>query len=843
VLAAAPAAAHAAGPDLVVSQAKAFAVAATGWKTYADVTVKNVGNRAAGASRISVRLKSGGKTYGLTPSPNAVPRLGPGKAKKLDVAARLPGAFAQGATFTLVVCADAKRDVRETKEGNNCRTSGPGTVVGPTTTDLLNEAADRGLLTLAQATLHKAEYLAGSKKLPVRYRTGAGSAGGDPHDAAVELAATFPHLPAAAKAGVGLYAVPSALRAALDGAGPPPASTLLSEENPCRFVSAIDGTVKDMTTYHKFVYKEVPAAGGKAAVWYQASRPQDADDAQAYATAIGDAWTNLTPKFKAPKSDADRQCLNAGDGRFDVYVDASIGNLAQVLPMGIWKPTGGTNGGPVEDWGSCTNTPAYMDIRPGQPRWAVAHELMHAIQFAYTYAKCGRENNWWDEGQATWAADAVYPTDDYEHQRFLEDFRENAEPVWRGDGTYDSWLFWYMLTKAGGGVATLRNVFTNLASMPARKAVNAASPGGYKQQVPRYLQWLWNGAPVGSSGFPTAKSYKGWDRIPNRPQASAERELTVGLAGERLLTVPVLRGGEGDYCKEVLAERWGFIAVGGCVDGKLGPEAGVFMHFTLPQKKVRQIEVTDGMKGKTGEHLEAWFKLADGTWKAEDWTGKKTKLCRDRESQDVRDLYLVSSNVAVDGDGFPAENLSHKLKLKDVCDLGPYDGVFSGTSNFLGPDVDFTTTFHGTAHLVPLTGPLSTGHELTVASGTFVVDGVAGTVGGCTLSSPGGTFSLPSLDMNNTPTVLVTGDGGLVALPFPDATTGNPPDLLTVPATYSGGDDCDGDLDYPLLGLGQWSAVSNGFIEPDVNGVFAADVHMSDLTWIHHFTFSFTPAP
>jgi hypothetical protein len=43
--------------DRVVSQAKAFAIAAEGWKTYADVTVKNVGDRVAGAFRILVKLR------------------------------------------------------------------------------------------------------------------------------------------------------------------------------------------------------------------------------------------------------------------------------------------------------------------------------------------------------------------------------------------------------------------------------------------------------------------------------------------------------------------------------------------------------------------------------------------------------------------------------------------------------------------------------------------------------------------------------------------------------------------------------------------------------------------
>lgn len=828
-------------PDLVVPSASAFRLAAVGWKTYADVKVKNAGTARAGASRLRVRLIGGGKTYTLAATGTSVAGLAPGSSRTVHVTAQLPAAVEQGMTFKLELCADSARTVAESNEGNNCRTSGNVFVTGPGTTDLVNEALVRGFLTKGTATVYKAQYVAGDPKLPVRYRTGAVEADAQAQEAIVELATTAPTLSAADRARVGLYAVPSPFRPHLAGARPVPTTTprAAGAASPCAFVSALDGTVKDMNTYHKRVYAAVPV-GTYAVVWWEKARPEDEADALAYARALANAWPKLTTQFKAPLSDAGRTCLNAGDGRFDVYVEPRIANAAQVLPVGIWKPTGGSNGGPVEDWGGCTNTPAYMDIKPGKSRWVVAHELMHAIQFAYTYKECSRRNNWWDEGSAVWAGDFVYPTDNADQNRFLRAFDDHAGPVWQAASDYDAWLFWYALAKANGA-STLNSIFASLRTMTVRPAVNAAIPGGYARQYPVYLRWLWNGGPVGEAGFPLQKSYKGWDNIPNRPEVSADKPLTVGLAGEKTITVPVLRRGEGNYCKDALAAGFGFIAVGDCVDGHLGPQAGVFQRFTFPDNKLRELRFTNGMHGKTGQHVEAWLKLADGTWKVANWSAEETTLCRDKASEDVRELYVVSSNVAVSGDGFAAEGLEHEFRARDICELGPYTGTFSGTWRMVAPpDVEYTATFSGNLRLEPLDPP-RLGRELEIVSGTFRITNVSGYIGPCTISSSGGTFTLPAPNQVDVGVMVVWGraTGATVAVGYPETPSG-----LTIPVTYSGGDDCNADtIDHSLVMFGAFMAYSPTLVPMDDNGVIAATVHddKSFINWIYNATFTFTP--
>src|SRR6266508_1571207 len=52
----------------------------------------------------------------------------------------------------------------------------------------------------------------------------------------------------------------------------------------------------------------------------------------------------------------------------------------------------------------------------------VAHELMHAYQFAFKISNCG-DFRWFEEATATWAEDYVYPDDQDEHDyagAFLE---------------------------------------------------------------------------------------------------------------------------------------------------------------------------------------------------------------------------------------------------------------------------------------------------------------------------------------------------------------------------------------------------------------------------------------
>ena len=118
-----PAAAGAAAkrPDLVVAKAS------LGTGT-ASVTVRNAGHRAAPATtaRFTVLLASGGQTLADV----RIKKLGAGKAATVVAGFAAP---AEPGTHAVSVCADALKQVRETREGNDCRAAGQLIVATPPT--------------------------------------------------------------------------------------------------------------------------------------------------------------------------------------------------------------------------------------------------------------------------------------------------------------------------------------------------------------------------------------------------------------------------------------------------------------------------------------------------------------------------------------------------------------------------------------------------------------------------------------------------------------------------------------------------------------------------------------
>ena len=591
---------------------------------------------------------------------------------------KLPANLASQAKFTLTACADARRKLRERNEKNNCATSKPVLVTEPGAAGAIQGAVGAHLISLGKAALYLAQEAAGDPALPAVFGSARTSGQVDDHAAAVEAAALFPHLSPRDRRLVAPYFFPSAfranVRAALSGHARASAHAAATS---CAFFNTITGKTVDVDFAIKYDYTGVPAAGNKAVVWYEKKYPQDRAAAEKYAAALTDAWPVLTKQFKEPLSDAGRTCMNAGDGRFDVYINDRIRNRAQVLPVWIWNPRVGNPDGPISEWGGCTNTPAYMEIRSDQPRWAVAHELMHAIQFAYTYKACeGYVNAWWDEGSATWAGDFVYPTDDAsgEHE-FTGAFTSAPAPIWRLDSDYQTWVFWYFLTKMQG-VGAMNSIFGALAGQGSRAAVNSAISGGYAKQYPAYLQWLWNAAPVGDPGFPVAKSYLGWDRLRPHPAASSDTALKLTGPLAHTYLEPVVHGAEARFCVPLAVATAYKNHSARCLDNNLGPQGGVYAHFTLPDSEVRAITFTNAIAGKPGAHVDAWMRLADGTWKVDDWSGAETKLCRDTASENVQELYVVSSNVSASGDGFPAKGLQHAIEVRNTC---PFPTHFDGT--------------------------------------------------------------------------------------------------------------------------------------------------------------------
>jgi hypothetical protein len=260
-----------------------------------------------------------------------------------------------------------------------------------------------------------------------------------------------------------------------------------------------------------------------------------------------------------------------------------------------------------------------------------------------------------------WAGDFVYPGDNAEHA-YGRAFTANS-PIW-AEG-YDAWPFWYFLARTNGA-AVMKAVFARLGTSRTRAAVDASIPGGFAEQYPLYLRWLRNAPPVGEPGFPLAQSFAALDGLFLEPAVSIDRELSLGGGPEATLSVPVIRPADASYCAP-RDEVGAFSPTCDPIEGVLAPQTRVYQHFTLPDPSLRELRFTNGIAGEPGAHVEAWLKLADGSWTTADWSGAETTLCRDDPAQDAQELWLVETNVSPTGDGFPALGLRNELRGRNQC--------------------------------------------------------------------------------------------------------------------------------------------------------------------------------
>jgi hypothetical protein len=110
-------------PDLVISAVSAPAEVRAGTSLQVSVTTKNLGRRRSAASRTKIYLSVDRARGGdIAVASLRVPRLRPNRRQVAQVALQVP-AGAAARRYHLLACADAFKQVRESRERNNCRVS------------------------------------------------------------------------------------------------------------------------------------------------------------------------------------------------------------------------------------------------------------------------------------------------------------------------------------------------------------------------------------------------------------------------------------------------------------------------------------------------------------------------------------------------------------------------------------------------------------------------------------------------------------------------------------------------------------------------------------------------
>lgn len=423
-------------------------------------------------------------------------------------------------------------------------------------------------------------------------------------------------------------------------------------------------------------YQSVPSANGKVRVWWRNGMPYSAQAGTTASLIAGlindDIWPKLTGLMgKAPQSDADVDpfCRNGGDGMLDIYLsDLRLGPGTKALTVAY--P------------GACSNTPAFIviDQAKGITPWGIAHELFHAIQYAYAYGGPCEDFAGVDEGMASWAGDYVYPNDNDEHDfdnwiSLVPAFGLTNDYV-----GYDTWTFAYFLTKQlGPGI--VRGIYEQAAtSAGPAQAIDAAlsAQGGMKKYWPMFAKAAWNQDPV-------VPSFAAWDGFTAHPVSYGIHPLINGVH-ERT-----------DHYGKHPAWR---------AFGKWGPARDYHVEDIDALKDwpgvgfdVRMIKIhqPQAMIDDPDVKIEALLQMRDGTWKVEDWSNRKTiTFCRDRPEEDVKKLVLIDSIATLDRGGeytdYPSDEASDNyVETYDAC-TPVYEVTYEGeaqTTTKIDPEDEY----------------------------------------------------------------------------------------------------------------------------------------------------------
>ena len=421
-----------------------------------------------------------------------------------------------------------------------------------------------------------------------------------------------------------------------------------------------DGFVASAAAANQSAWRSFPAAGGKAKVWAQNRYPGDAAKAQALANALTSLiWDKLTTLMRmTPKTDSGF-AKNGGDDALDFYLVHAPGKSTPNPLTGkpdLWDGQARSS----DRTNHChdsrfilidSNNPLVGNKRVNGILAIAAHELFHAIQFAYnTPIACNV--TWIRESTATWAANFVYPTEDTEHNEaraFLDLPSRPIDSEASEHHVYGAYLLPYFREMTTGNTDFMRRMWENFerlapritpppgAPPPTVEQRKQASRNQYPQEVrqgvdrvlirgfentwPKFLVRNWNRPPVDQPD-----GYRKWDRLND----------TVYVWGHRQNVET--RGGM--VTKNI---EFPYDPAGG---RSLPYLAGHYQHFAF-RPSVRSVVFHNTIAEMGQPHTSVWgIVKIGGTWKdPEDWTREfQLAWCRDDRMEDIEELAIVFGN-------------------------------------------------------------------------------------------------------------------------------------------------------------------------------------------------------
>jgi CARDB len=667
-------------PDLVVSvMTNPPLRVARGGSFALTTTVKNAGRAKAGPSTLRFymsRDRAKSTSDKRFTQLRKVTALLPGKISKGKTTLKPSSTTAIG-NWYVIACADDLKKVRESKETNNCKaTRALEMIPGTSSSDRIDAAVEAGTITPEQGLIYQTFAAFGDSRLPAAYR---GDDLGAMHGGDLSgVSGAFDTLSASARGTLIPFLMPPAypgtweeLSTTSTSAAPAPRTQ--RRAGPTRSVSAVPPP-------------KTPSLLGDPGWWFfdhaNARIWFREDDAvhEAFAGELFEALNKVHPDLttlmgKTPMSDAGPHPFVDEAGQIQMWGDGGSGALdIYVMHMG------GKGGLTVAYPPDCTGRPSYMLINPRfdyphhttNARDILAHEFMHVLQYTYTRsAPCADYQNI-DEATATWAIDYVYPSDNMEQDWSTYLWKNYLPSLAKND--YDGWNFFMYLEEVMSPNA-ISDIYAAMTSQDPWAAVDSVVTDGLGTAFPDFLRKAWNQIPENSN-------FVDWDGIGKTPALATDG---AGGTGPR----PVRYNQPFEMKMELQA---------------LGH---AYYYLTFEDDDIVKIKFENALDGILGIDTHAFVKLADGTWRTEDWTNKdKVTFCRDKANEDVKELVIIVANSVPDLDN--TEKATNKITTTGDCLPEKYIGSFSGAQRGVDmPEIPYETpleTWSGNVTFTRYTG-------------------------------------------------------------------------------------------------------------------------------------------
>lgn len=553
------------------------------------------------------------------------------------------------------------------------------------TRDLVARAVAAGKLSPQQGLVYRVFAAFGDRRLPAAY------AGDDAaHEDTVmrEVAESWSQLSAAQRKQVQPFFTPPAAKGSWASASSSAPASASGDAPTC-------GTGR----FAARGWRSIARRGGHVRIWWHATQQaRFAKQAQALLAEADDKiWRQLWDVFnREPLPDGGERCFHGGDAKLDVYLTTRSGAGAKAVTISY--P------------GSCSETPAFIVFNAGgsaPTRWELAHEMTHAIQYAFPMASCAASANW-DEAVATWGGQYVYPRDDQEH-RFKWFMQEPGEAL--ADATYDGWVFPYALEQLyGPGV--MERIYQAAATKRGMYAVDAGIPGGLAKAYPEFAKLAWNHDPV----KPSFWEWDGFDPVPEDEHGIeiAPQQVDLGVAGQAEANLKLPQKPLSRAYKQL----------------KFGQDARFVMVMVPYDPDL---------------HVEALLKLRNGTSKTVDLTKRRGPVfCPQAAGERVSEMVLVASNTST------FRQMAQDKPIRVIANnLGcsRYVGSGSGVerTHYASRNITEKWTVTNLVYQREFTGEDNPGLSYKLVGGT-VQWSYSGTMYDCTVSAGPATFQLPPAD-------------------------------------------------------------------------------------------------